>query len=292
MLLTEYLNQWLSVFVEPFRAPNTVAAYRRAIDALPAKLMQTQLDQVTGLQLQAAINTKARQHPRAAQLIYAMLHVALGKASTCPGGLGLISVNPAAACIKPKHKPAKAAVLTADQLRQYLQAARSEVAFPLLLLMAVCGLRRSEALGLTWAAIDLQAATITINQQRLRMHHGYNPAPLKSDAAYRVLEINADLVEILKPFRGFPRAWVVDITPEALAKAHYRCIEAIGAPHVTLHGLRHSMATLAAGQGVPLKSLQVTLGHASFSLTANLYANHHQKEATNPVISTVSASII
>ena len=287
MLLAEYLENWLTVFVAPFKAANTAAGYRRAINALPAKLMQTELSQVTALQLQAAINAKAKKHPRAAQLMYATLHAALAKAAVGKGGLGLIQHNPCAACIKPLHEPAKAA-----QLHAYLEAAKYERSFPLLALMALCGLRRSEALGLTWAAVDLAAATVTIRQQRLRIDHGYKAAPLKSNSSKRQLVIPAQLVELLKPYRGFPKAWVVDITPEALAKAHDRCIEASGSPHVTLHGLRHSMATIAAGQGISMKLLQVTLGHASFSLTANLYADHQGAEATIPVISTVSAAIM
>lgn len=45
-------------------------------------------------------------------------------------------------------------------------------------------------------------------------------------------------------------------------------------PAVTLHGLRHSVASAAVLSGVPVKSVQGWLGHASYAITADLYANH------------------
>ena len=44
-----------------------------------------------------------------------------------------------------------------------------------------------------------------------------------------------------------------------------------GLPPMTLHGVRHSYATAALAAGEPLKVVSERLGHASTSITANLY---------------------
>ena len=45
-------------------------------------------------------------------------------------------------------------------------------------------------------------------------------------------------------------------------------------PNFSCHILRHTFATQAAAGGVTMKLLQVAMGHAQMSLTADLYADH------------------
>ncbi|MDR3587495.1 MAG: tyrosine-type recombinase/integrase [Desulfosporosinus sp.] len=44
-------------------------------------------------------------------------------------------------------------------------------------------------------------------------------------------------------------------------------------PHIRFHDLRHSSATILLGSGVPLKNVSARLGHASSTITANIYAH-------------------
>lgn len=274
MTTGDYLALWLEAYVFPFRRPSTVACYRRAIGSLPDTLRSMPLEQVTGLHLQAAINAQAVRHPRAAQLTYTMLHVAFGRARL----LHMIPFNPADGCIKPLHKPRKAAILTADQLRKYLDAARGGDCYPLLLLAATLGLRRGEAMGLTWAAVDFAQGTVAVTQQRIYSPgHGYVIAPLKTHSSNRVLPLPAAVADELIQWRRGQRvlsAFVVDCTTNALYKAHRAALAAAQLPPCTLHGLRHSFATMAAGSGTTIKVLQVLLGHSTYKLTADLYADH------------------
>ena len=288
MLMIEYLEQWMQAFVVPFRAANTVGCYRRAMAALPEQLMHTDLAAVSGLQLQAAINQKAARYPRAGQLVFAMLHAALSQAVK----LGMIPSSPMTACIKPRHQARKAVVLNPDQLHRYLDAARMSDAWPLLLLISTCGLRRSEALGLTWASIDLGEGQLCINQQRLRTPGQYTAQPLKSRSSRRVLTLPPQLMDELRPLRGLPAAWVVDMTPEALAKAHQAAVKAAWVPKVTLHGLRHSMATICAADGMPIKQLQAVLGHAHYQLTADTYAGHVAAASGAAALARMAASVL
>lgn len=287
MTTKDFLLQWLQTFVEPFRAVSTAACYRRAINALPPDLAACPLGELNGLMIQAHLNTQARKHPRAAQLTYATLHVAMAKAVD----LGLLMRSPVAGCVKPQHSPQRAQVLSLDQLAQYIQAARNQPAFPLLLLMAACGLRRGEALGLMWQ--DITGDLLHVRRQRLRIGGAYRVSGLKSKAAARVLPLASPILAELDRVRVRSiSGWVCDCTPEALRKQHMAALASAGLPPVTLHGLRHSMATAAAADGCPIKILQGILGHARYQLTADLYANHLQPENYAPSMASLAAAVM
>ena len=249
------------------------------------------LGELNGLLLQSAINRQARKHPRAAQLTYATLHAAMARALK----LGFLERDPMAAVDKPHHEPSRAAVLTAAEMGQYLQAARSYDTYPLLLLMATCGLRRGEALGLTWKAIDTTTHTLHITQQRMRQPgKGLTVAPLKSKASNRILPLPPAIESELSQWRGSRKVrtlWVVDTTPETLRREHRAALAIAGLPPVTLHGLRHSMATIAAGDGVGMKVLQGILGHSHYQLTADLYADHLRPEMYAGHLARVAANV-
>lgn len=288
MLTGDYLQLWLDTYITPRKRPNTAACYRRAIDALPLAVLRCELTDLNGLQLQAAINHQAARYPRAAQLTYTALHVAMGKAVA----LHLVPYSPMDGVEKPDHTPVRTAILTVEQLPAYLSAARSVPSWPLLLVMATCGLRRGEALGLTWAAVDWQAGTLAVTQQRGRVAgRGMQTAALKTGASARVLPLAGPVARELAAWRAGQAVltrWVLDTTPERLARDHASALAAAGLPHVTLHGLRHSMATAAAETGAPIKLLQGVLGHSSYKLTADLYADHVRPVAYGAVLDTMA----
>lgn len=292
MLLSEYLNRYLSTYVIPRRRPSTVACYRRAWASLPAALLAADLAAIDGMDVQAALNDQAAVHPRAAQLTYTCLSCALSRAVR----LGYINRSPMQGVDKPAHTSAPAAVLNAQQLAAYLESARSFSTWPLLLIIATMGLRRGEALGLTWAAVDLGAGVLHVTQQRQRIAHGLRTVPLKSRAAVRTLPIPAPVAQELAALRRDQRVlslsgWVCDTNPDTLRKHHLDALKRAGLPSVTLHGLRHSVATLAASQGCPMRLLQGILGHARYQLTADLYAAHLSAEAYAPHLSRLVSAI-
>ncbi len=263
MTLSEYLNEWIEIYVEPFRRPNTIDCYRRSITYLPSELASKPLEQIDGLSLQKAINRQAAEHPRTAQLTYATLHAALARAVR----LRMLPYSPMDGCDKPQHTPKQTAILTVKQMQNYLQAARDSDVWPLLLLIATLGLRRGEALGLRW--VDIDGETLHVKYQRI----DGQLAPLKSRASNRRLKLPPALTMELMLW---PRSgdYIVDTWPKHLYNMHVNVLQAAGLPHVTLHGLRHSMATASVADGTPIKVLQAILGHSTYKLTADLYADH------------------
>ena len=69
------------------------------------------------------------------------------------------------------------------------------------------------------------------------------------------------------------------IRPDYLTRKYSRLRDKYGLPHVTLHEIRHTVATLLLKHKVPMKYVQVTLGHSDISTTANTYMHAAADEA-------------
>lgn len=276
MTMGEWLATWLQIYIEPSKrlADSTKAQYQRSVEAVPPWLASLPLAEVTALDCMRWLVAVADQTPRAAQLDRVMLSRALliaGKLGYCQRGI----IDPDT-CPKPEHKARKTAVFDAAQCVIYIQAARQTSVWPLLML-CLCGLRRGEALGARWSDIDFDAGTLAVVGQRLRVRGRYTYKGLKTDSSRRLLLLPPWMLEELRAApRRLRSPYIVDTTPERLTREHSAIVAGAGLPHVTLHGLRHTFATMAAVDGcVPVKHLQRALGHAKIGLTADLYAGHH-----------------
>lgn len=269
--LGAWLAEWMDLYVWPADlAISTKKCYNRAVQALPGRLATSLLPELSPLDLRRWLLSVAKENPRAAQLDRQMLRRALRIAAKC--GLcapGLVDDD---VCPQIRHKAAKAAILSREELLSYFHAAALTDVAPALMLMC-CGLRRGEAMGVRWCNIDMRAGTLLIDGQRSRCNQAA-PDPLKSEASRRMIELPPAVLAVLRrwPCDG---AWVCGCSSHVLYQRHAQLLEDLRLPSdVTLHGLRHSFATAAAAQGVPLKVLQRSLGHAKFQLTADLYADH------------------
>jgi integrase len=58
-----------------------------------------------------------------------------------------------------------------------------------------------------------------------------------------------------------------------LHRSYKRLLERAGLPRIRFHDLRHTYATLALRNGVPVKVVSETLGHASITLTLDTYSH-------------------
>lgn len=283
MLLGEWLETWKNLYLEPSSlAESTKAMYARAIYAISVRLGSHDLATLSALDIQAMLVSIAREYPRAAQLDRITLARSLkvaAKLGLCPPGIIDPDTVP-----KPAHKPQETRTYSLAEARRYVEAIRPMHCRLLLLLCLVCGLRRGEALGLRREDVDASAGTLTISRQRLRIRGTYAAAPLKSAAAHRCLALPSELVALISAQPRTLSGYVIDATPERLRQDHLAAIRAAELPPITIHGLRHTMATLAAEAGMPIKLLQVSLGHATYKLTADLYANHHLPPSTAPTL--------
>jgi integrase len=63
------------------------------------------------------------------------------------------------------------------------------------------------------------------------------------------------------------------IWPGYVSDRFHTLTDLIELPRIRLHDLRHSSASLALAAGIDLKTVSSNLGHASISITADLYSH-------------------
>ena len=259
MTLQSFLELWLRTYVQPKRAPKTVDAYRYALAHLSGVILTTEIGQLSPMAIQAEVNELAAIYPRQAQLMHQALRSALKRAEK----LEMIDRTPMDRVDPPAHETAEIKPLTAAEASAYYRECMSVPSGVLLACMLVLGLRRNEARALRYGDMDADGV-LHIRHQRTKE----GLAPLKSRASRRDLVVP----EALRPhFDGPTGEYLVDISASSLRRQHRRVLAAIGAEGVTLHGLRHTAATLAAAGGVHLATLQHQLGHRHVSTTADFY---------------------
>ena len=268
MTLGNWLDTWMELYVQPARlAPSTKACYNRAVQSVPRDLLTADLRELSVLDIRRWLLEVSRVHPRAAQLDRQVIMKAL-KIAVKAGEASPALCDPD---LLPQidHEPAKALVLDQGQMAAYMAAAARTDAAPVLLLCC-CGLRRGEAMGARWENLDLKTGTLRIIGQRI----GNDFAPLKTRASARVIELPSMALAAIRQQPRHLAGWVCDLSQQRVYAAHRAALAAAALPPVTLHGLRHTFATLAVVGGVPMKLVQGALGHAHYAVTADLYADH------------------
>jgi integrase len=80
------------------------------------------------------------------------------------------------------------------------------------------------------------------------------------------------------------------VSPATVSRTFERLVRKAALPHLTLHGLRHSFATLALLNGIPAKVVAEILGHSSTRVTEDVYQHvtpGMQADATSRVASLI-----
>ena len=188
----------------------------------------------------------------------------------------LITRNPCRVRAGSQKQPATdIEILSIDQLNRYLDAvpARRRV---LLLLTAWCGLRSGEARGLRVQDLDLDRGVIVhVRQAVVRLKGQLLLTTPKTRAGLRSVAIPPHLLPALRTWQAqqpkraptallFPAGdGVSPLYDSVLRGAHDLGKAAINMPGLTIHGLRHTSATMAAQFGATIAELQARIGHTT-----------------------------
>lgn len=263
MILAEYLDLWLETYIAPKRARNTVRAYRFALAHLSEDLRRQDVSTLDPLRLQRDINRLAATYERQAQLLFVALRAALARAVK----LGMLTRSPMDTVERPEHEKREICILEPEEAAAYMREAQGcGAAGRLLILMLCLGLRRNEARGLRCGDLDADGV-LHVRYQRTRE----GLSKLKSRASRRDLPVPEPLRAF---FHGPAEDFVADLSETQLRRVHLRVLAAAGiGKRVTLHGLRHTCATMAIMDGVQMATVQHLLGHAHFSITADTYVH-------------------
>jgi len=152
------------------------------------------------------------------------------------------------------------------------------------------GMRRGEVLGLLWRNVDLERRTASVVNARVTVRSDVVVSEPKTARSRRRVALDAQTVNLLREWRrkqleerllcgeGWRDSGLVfthqdgsPLHPDTVSGWFERVVASSGLPRIRLHDLRHTWATLALQQGVPLKVVSERLGHSSIAITADTY---------------------
>ena len=229
---------------------------------------------------------------------FEILNVALEKAVD----LDLMKRNPCGKATLPKIQKPEIKPLNEEQISAFLSEITDDAYGDALRFILFSGCRESECLGLRWCDINFRKGTASINGQLVKHRvedGGYQHESTKNGKS-RTLTLAPSVLAILKSrqqkqlsekkkaaeiwtgwqtLEEYKTAYCFtdecgkNLTPKSLYKRCKKICEKIGCPEMTVHGLRHSYATIALQGGDSLKTVSENLGHSTIAITADIYAS-------------------
>jgi integrase len=306
MRLTDWIERWSDTALEASdRKPATRQRYReiarkhlcRLLGDVPlSRLRKSHVDSVVvALRREGLADTSVR-------LAYTVLRAVLADAVLD----GLIADNAAARAGRPGVARREARHLSADEVVKILDAAADERYRNVLALIAVTGLRRGEALGLSWSHVDLTAGVLKVVATANVVEGQLELSEPKSGRSRRTVPLSPAAVALLKAQRATQAAerlragelWTdtglvftdelgAPVNPRAILRAVQRSAARAGIEDVTVHTLRHSAAVAWLEAGVHIKAVADLLGHSSIAITGDIYG-HASDVATRSAVDGLS----
>lgn len=226
-------------------------------------------------------------------------HANIRKALQHAFKLGLIDTNPADRIERPKKEKFVGSIYEEKELNRLFEIVKGDPIELGVILGAFYGLRRSEAVGLKWDAIDFKKKTITIRHIVTQATIDGRSKIIQKDrtktkASYRSLPLVPPFEEVLHRLKAqqelnrklcgksYCKQYtdyiyvneIGDLVKPGYITQHFPLVlQKNGLRKIRFHDLRHSCASLLYANGVSLKEIQEWLGHSDIATTSNIYTH-------------------
>lgn len=200
-------------------------------------------------------------------------------------------------------------VLTSEEAKTLMKLTEKYSSFHTAIrLLLLTGLRSGEALGLTWDKVDLKKKTIFIDQTLSYVKGKYFLSKPKTKASIRKISIDDQTVEMLLMHKAeqdklkavVGKSWQQPDCVFTSATGHFYDRSLLNTQFrklltkhpeihkVTVHGLRHTNASLLILAEENLDAISKHLGHASADITSRVYS-HMLAEVQERITKTISS---
>lgn len=218
------------------------------------------------------------------------VHVTISRSLKDATKWGKLVRNAATNADPPQPDNAERAIWTDEQLQTFLDGTRTDRLGALWHLLATTGVRRGEAAGLLWEDVHFDREEINVRRARVVVDYKVVESGPKTPKGNRTMALDRETVAVLRRHRTaqleermawgeaydntglvFTKEDGAGLHPGAITQGFARAVKRSGLPTITVHGVRHSYATRLADAGVSLEVISKRLGHASVSITGDLY---------------------
>lgn len=296
-LFCDYYAKWISVYKEGAIREVTLTKYKMTQRWLKKLAPDLTLSGLNRISYQQILNDYAINHERQTTMDF---HHQLKGAILDAVDEGLIDRDPTRKAIikgKAPSKNKKIKYLNQFELHTLISNLNlsSEINWDwFILLVAKTGLRFSEALALTPKDFDFAHQSISVNKTwNYKGEGGFMPT--KNKSSVRKVQIDWQMViqfsELIKGLSDgepiFIKDKVYNSTVNDILSRH--CKRA-NVPVISVHGLRHTHASILLFAGVSIASVARRLGHSSMNTTQKTYL-HIIQELENRDIDLVMRSL-
>lgn len=297
-LFVSYYERWIEVYKDGAVRDVTMQKYRMTLKWIKRLVPSLRLCDFDRIAYQKLLNSYAETHERQTTMDF---HHQVKGAVLDAVDEGLIDRDPTRKAIIKGKAPGnkKIKYLNQFQLQTLLSnlELHEEVNWDyFLLLVAKTGMRFSEALALTPEDFDFRHQTVSVSKTwDYKGEGGF--LPTKNKSSVRKIQIDWQTVmqfsELLKNLPG-NRPIFVDGINKIYNSTINNHLEKIcrksNIPIITIHGLRHTHASLLLFAGVSTASVARRLGHSSINTTQKTYL-HIIQELENQDVDLVMRTI-
>ena len=297
MLFSDYYSNWISIYKEGAIRDVTLRKYQNSLDWIKKLVPELKLKEITRLTYQQLINDYALQHERQTTMDF---HHQIKGSILDAVDEGYIERDPTRKVIikgkTPREKKQK--YLNQFELHKLLSSLElgDKISWDwMILLIAKTGIRFSEALGITPKDFDLSRQQLSINKT-WNYKGGGGFVATKNKSSVRKIQLDWQLViQFSTLIRDLPEDKPIFAVKEHVYNSTANGVLArrcrkVGIPTITVHGLRHTHASLLLFAGVSIASVARRLGHASMTTTQKTYL-HVIQELENKDTDLVMKSI-
>lgn len=296
-------HEWLENYTKDVKESTAHATIRIFELYILPEIGKIKIDKLHHRRLQRLVNEWHEQYKKYKKIFNYMNNV-LNYAYR----MNYIKENPTKRVIVPKPKRQEkkddTVFYTRQELETFMQALYQETSLKWVAffrLLAFTGIRRSEALALTWGDIDFKNQLLKISKT---LSIGYGHKVILSDSpktedSERIITLDPKTCTILKQWKheqaekliGFgynainPKQLLFNkwesnsyLNLSAPRNAMTRICKKHGLKQIKIHGFRHTHCSLLFEAGVPMKDVKERLGHSNIQTTMDIYT-HVTKES-------------
>lgn len=279
-LLTRYYAEWIDTYKQGAVASVTLGKYLMTLQHLKEIAPTVTLGDLSRMEYQRILNEFAKTHEKQTVMDF---HHQVKAAIMDAVDEGILRRDPTRKAVvkgkPPREKRPK--YLNQFELRSLLASLQLDEKHTydyLLLLVAKTGLRFAEALGITPNDIDFQTQQVNVNKTWNYKDPSGGFAPTKNRSSQRKVRMDWALSMQMKQLCNSRDPDKPIFVTEGKRVFNATVNDRLGAlckecniPAITVHGLRHTHASLLLYAGVSVASVAKRLGHANMTTTQMTY---------------------
>ncbi|GAB2025853.1 site-specific integrase [Lactovum odontotermitis] len=279
--LADFVEQWAEIYKKPHVKERTWQKYKVVFNNVRKYFGDTPIGKITNLSYQEVFNELSTHYT---QETLKNLHVPIKSAVKVALRDRVLTHDfTDGAIIKStvENMPISEKFLEEEEYLHVIEVTEKRFETPsyfFIYLVAMTGMRFSEALGVTWSDINFKDKVLSVNKTYDQIYtHDF--ATTKNVSSNREIPLSENTVKALKNYKK--NFWVknnqnrliANISSNAVNKTLRHIVER----KVHVHSLRHTYASFLISKQIELISISKILGHKDLTITLEVYA--HQLDA-------------